>query len=162
MIRVGGNLAVVVVLSASVAPANPASKPAATPACDRPAVITATMRQLGEHHASFAIVAPEEIKALKPFATAYVVGLKTSYSSGIPCRELPALVAHELAHIWQGRKYGSGAAASRAYGYELEPIADCAAVLTGWPSFRAYLGRRGYGCTPYELAAARELRRWAQ
>ncbi|QRP49229.1 hypothetical protein [Amycolatopsis sp. FDAARGOS 1241] len=47
-------------------------------------------------------------------AAAYATESAVVYSSGIPCRYLPAVVAHELAHVWQARKYGTMAHADVA------------------------------------------------
>jgi hypothetical protein len=143
--------------AATAAPAVPSM-----PTCDRPAVIEATMQQLGEHETAFAVITPEQAKAIDPDAGAYATATATVYSTALPCRYLPAVVAHEVAHVWEARKYGSMARAERAYGVELEPIADCAAVATGWEFYRPYLTARGYGCTDYERQAAAELRRWAR
>ncbi|QRP48022.1 hypothetical protein [Amycolatopsis sp. FDAARGOS 1241] len=145
------------------APVSSAGQPAAAPTCDRLAVVAATMAKLGEQASSFTIVTPAQMKAQGPErAAAYATETAVVYSDGIPCRYLPAVVAHELAHVWQARKYGTMARAERAYGAELEPVADCVAVATGWEFYRPYLEARGYGCTEYERAATSGLRRWAR
>lgn len=157
-------LTLVATLAASLLVASgPAASAAAVKAtCDQPAVIETAMARLGEHETAFAVITPEQAKAIDPDAGAYATATATVYSTALPCRYLPAVVAHELAHVWQARKYGSMARAERAYGVELEPVADCAAVATGWEFYRPYLAARGYGCTDYERQAAAELRRWAR
>lgn len=161
MIRVAAVLAAVAVLLGFGAAVQPA-RAAAAPSCDRPAVIETAMAALGEHETSFAVITPEQVRAIDPDAAAYATATVIVFSSALPCRYLSAVVAHEVAHVWEARKYGTMARAMQAYGAHFEPIADCAAVATGWEFYQPYLTARGAGCTDYETRAAAELRAWAR
>jgi hypothetical protein len=50
-----------------------------------------------------------------------------TFTDHIQCRYVAAVVDHERGHILEFRKYGERAI--KAYGAELEPVADCASLI---------------------------------
>ena len=78
-----------------------------------------------------------------------------------PCEYVTSMAIHEFTHEAEFRKAGGMVEAFRMYGdKELERVAQCRAVASGFPSYRAYGVLKPSDCSAYELASARSLATW--
>lgn len=154
MRRAAAIAAATVLTCAFASPPAPVAQPAPT-SCNPSVVMSHRLDQLGRGGFSWTIAEP-------PDGLWGVVGLdgtmQVRVSPTVPCGYMRDVVNHEWMHTRQFAKYG--VRTIRAYGDELEPVADCGSQLLG-STYTPYLKLRGYGCTAYELASARSLLRFS-
>ncbi|MFI5607791.1 hypothetical protein [Amycolatopsis sp. NPDC051903] len=118
----------------------------------------------GEHETNVDWVDRAQAKAWDMAnAAAWALPKHVTIVMDTPCEYVAGVAAHEFAHEAQFRKAGGSARAYTYYGpTEIEKVAQCYAVLTGFKAYKAYGVGKASDCSEYELVSAESLRAWAR
>ncbi|WIY05479.1 hypothetical protein QRX60_17110 [Amycolatopsis mongoliensis] len=133
---------------------------AAAPSCDRAALVDTRLAQLGRFGVEWRVgpTRPDAWGVARPDEGVTV-------SEVVPCNPalILSIVNHEWMHTQQQRAYPDSRLRSRAYGRNVETVADCGSLLLG-SRYTPYLDARAretcravVGCTAFEDGAARRL-----